>query len=151
MRLLRRHLPSQTTLTPLSFQHSYFDRHLPSQTTLIVSAPDDSMAILMAFQTPEVEIIGFTTIFGNCEIGGYPDVLVAEGSPGPLKGGIPCVADFIHGSDGLGHINLPPPRAKKIDKSAAEFLVEKISEYPGEVSILVLGPLTNLALVSAYH
>lgn len=120
---------------------------------------DDSVAILMAFQTPEVEIIGFTTIFGNvsteiatrnslslCEIAGYPDVPVAEGSPGPLKGGIPRVADFVHGSDGLGHINLPPPRTKKIDKNAAEFLVEKVCEYPGEVSILALGPLTNLAL-----
>ncbi|KAL9268224.1 Uridine nucleosidase 1-like protein [Drosera capensis] len=120
---------------------------------------DDSIAILMAFQTPEVEIIGFTTIFGNvsteiatrnslslCEIAGYPDVPVAEGSPGPLKGGIPRVADFVHGLDGLGHINLPPPKTKKIDKNAAEFLVEKISEYPGEVSILALGPLTNLAL-----
>lgn len=64
------------------------------------------------------------------------------------KGGRPCVADFIHGSDGLGNIFRPPPKAKKIEKSAAEFFVDKISEYPGEVSILALGPLTNLALVS---
>lgn len=63
------------------------------------------------------------------------------------QGGEPRVADFVHGSDGLGHINLPPPKAKKIEKNAAEFLVDKVSEYPGEVSILALGPLTNLALV----
>ncbi|GLT94674.1 hypothetical protein SLE2022_124030 [Rubroshorea leprosula] len=120
---------------------------------------DDSMAILMAFQTPEVEIIGLTTIFGNvttedatrnalllCEIAGCPDVPVAEGSPEPLKGGRPRVADFVHGSDGLGNIFLPTPKAKKSEKSASEFLVEKVSEYPGEVSILALGPLTNLAL-----
>ncbi|GKU98348.1 hypothetical protein SLEP1_g11363 [Rubroshorea leprosula] len=120
---------------------------------------DDSMAILMAFQTPEVEIIGLTTIFGNvttedatrnalllCEITGCPDVPVAEGSPEPLKGGRPRVADFVHGSDGLGNIFLPTPKAKKYEKSASEFLVEKVSEYPGEVSILALGPLTNLAL-----
>ncbi|CAN4117280.1 unnamed protein product [Withania somnifera] len=120
---------------------------------------DDSMTILMAFQTPEVEIIGLTTIFGNvttkdatrnvlllCEAAGYPDVPVAEGSPEPLKGGEPRVADFVHGSDGLGNLFLPSPNSKKIDKSASEFLVEKVSEYPGEVSILALGPLTNLAL-----
>uniref|UniRef100_A0A803P5H3 Inosine/uridine-preferring nucleoside hydrolase domain-containing protein n=1 Tax=Cannabis sativa TaxID=3483 RepID=A0A803P5H3_CANSA len=97
---------------------------------------DDSMAILMAFQTPGLEILGMTTVFGNvttkdatrnalllCEIAGCPDLPVAEGSPEPLKGGEPRVADFIHGSD-----------------------VDKVSEYPGEVSVLALGPLTNIAL-----
>ncbi|KAK2978873.1 hypothetical protein RJ640_030922 [Escallonia rubra] len=120
---------------------------------------DDSMALFMAFQSLNLEILGLTTIFGNvftedatrnalllCEIAGCPGLPVAEGSPEPLKGGIPRVADFIHGSDGFGNIHLPPPKSKKIDKSAAEFLVDKVSEYPGEVSILALGPLTNLAL-----
>ena len=64
------------------------------------------------------------------------------------QGGEPRLADFVHGSDGLGNIYLPPPKAKKIEKNAAEFLVDKVSEYPGEISILALGPLTNLALVS---
>lgn len=63
------------------------------------------------------------------------------------KGGEPRVADFVHGSDGLGNIFLPSPKAKKIEKNAAEFLVDKVSECPGEVSILALGPLTNIALV----
>ncbi|OVA05981.1 Inosine/uridine-preferring nucleoside hydrolase domain [Macleaya cordata] len=120
---------------------------------------DDSMAILMAFQTPELEVLGLTTIFGNittkdatrnalllCEIAGRPGVPVAEGSLEPLKGGEPRVADFIHGSDGLGNISLPPPKGQKIEKTAVEFLVDKVSEFPGEVSILALGPLTNLAL-----
>uniref|UniRef100_A0A2C9V836 Inosine nucleosidase n=2 Tax=Manihot esculenta TaxID=3983 RepID=A0A2C9V836_MANES len=120
---------------------------------------DDSMAILMAFQSPELEILGLTTVFGNvttknatrnalllCEIAGCPGVPVAEGSPEPLKGGEPRVADFVHGSDGLGNIFLPSPTVKKFEKTAAEFLVDKVSEYPGEVSVLALGPLTNLAL-----
>ncbi|CAL9026520.1 unnamed protein product [Prunus brigantina] len=120
---------------------------------------DDAMAILMAFQTPELEVLGLTTIFGNvttedatrnalllCEIAGHPSLPVAEGSPEPLKGGRPRVADFVHGSDGLGNIFLPPPERKKIEKNASEFLVDMVSEYPGEVSILALGPLTNLAL-----
>ncbi|XP_049401485.1 uridine nucleosidase 1-like [Solanum stenotomum] len=120
---------------------------------------DDSMAILMAFQTPEVEILGLTTIFGNattkaatrnalilCETAGYPDTPVAEGSLETLKRGEPHIADFVHGSDGLGNLFLPSPNSKKIEKSASEFLVDKVSEYPGEVSILALGPLTNLAL-----
>ncbi|CAL5382457.1 unnamed protein product [Camellia sinensis] len=61
-------------------------------------------------------------------------------------GGRPHVADFVHGSDGLGNISLPPPKSKKIEKKASEFLVDMVSKYPGEVSILVLGPLTNFAL-----
>ncbi|KAH7854717.1 hypothetical protein Vadar_017079 [Vaccinium darrowii] len=120
---------------------------------------DDSMALFMAFQSPQLEILGLTTIFGNvstedgtrnalllCEIAGCPDLPVAEGSPEPLKGGKPRTCDFAHGSDGLGNVFLPTPKSKKIEKTAAEFLVDMVSEYPGEVSILALGPLTNLAL-----
>ncbi|XP_009374743.1 uridine nucleosidase 1 isoform X1 [Pyrus x bretschneideri] len=135
--------------------------HLKREKLIIDTDPgiDDTMAILMAFQSPELEILGFTTVFGNvatedatrnalllCEIAGHPGLPVAEGSHEPLKGGRPCVADFIHGSDGLGNLHLPPPKTKKIEKNAAEFLVDMVSEYPGEVSILALGPLTNLAL-----
>ncbi|EYU35466.1 hypothetical protein ABFS82_10G051400 [Erythranthe guttata] len=120
---------------------------------------DDSMAILMAFQSPGLDILGLTTIFGNvttedatqnalflCEIAGRPDIPVAQGSPEPLKRGEPRVADFVHGSNGLGNISFPPPKSKKSDKSASEFLVDKVSEFPGEVSVLALGPLTNIAL-----
>jgi uridine nucleosidase len=42
---------------------------------------------------------------------------------------------------------LPEPTTKKVEESAAEFLVNKVSEFPGEVSVLALGPLTNVALV----
>ncbi|GER36316.1 pyrimidine-specific ribonucleoside hydrolase RihA [Striga asiatica] len=120
---------------------------------------DDSMAILMAFQSPELEILGLTTTFGNvtteaatrdalilCELAGRPDLPVAEGNPEPLKRGPPRIAEFVHGSNGLGNISISPPKSKKSEKSASEFLVDKVSEYPGEVSILALGPLTNLAL-----
>uniref|UniRef100_K4BZF6 Inosine/uridine-preferring nucleoside hydrolase domain-containing protein n=1 Tax=Solanum lycopersicum TaxID=4081 RepID=K4BZF6_SOLLC len=91
--------------------------------------------------------LGLATIFDNCEAAGYPNVPVGvEGSSDPLKRGEPRVADFVHGSFGLGNLFLPSPNFKKIDKSASKFLVEKVFEYPGEVSILALGPLTNLAL-----
>ncbi|KAM3210727.1 hypothetical protein ACQJBY_064594 [Aegilops geniculata] len=121
---------------------------------------DDSMTILMAFGEPSVEIIGLTTIFGNvtteyatrnalllCERAGHPEVPVAEGSPEPLKGGEPRVADFVHGSDGLGNLSLPAPTTKKVEESAAEFMVNKVSQFPGEISVLALGPLTNVALI----
>ena len=64
------------------------------------------------------------------------------------KGGTPRVADFVHGKDGLGNTFLPPPKGEKIEKSASEFLVEKVSEYPSEVYVLAPAPLTNMALIS---
>nr|CAB3452856.1 unnamed protein product [Digitaria exilis] len=110
----------------------------------------------MAFQSPGVQVLGLTTIFGNCTtehatrnaliLASHPEVPVAEGSHEPLKGGKPRVADFVHGSDGLGNIELPDPAIKKVDQNAAEFLVDKVSQFPGEVSVLALGPLTNVAL-----
>ncbi|KAL6593104.1 hypothetical protein ACP70R_049190 [Stipagrostis hirtigluma subsp. patula] len=138
------------------------NRHQQQQEKVIIDTDpgiDDSVAIMMAFQSPGVQVLGLTTIFGNCttayatrnalilcEKAGHPEVPVAEGSPEPLKGGKPNVADFVHGSDGLGNIELPDPTNKKVEQSAAEFLVDKVSQFPGEVSILALGPLTNLAL-----
>ncbi|KMZ68689.1 Uridine nucleosidase 1 [Zostera marina] len=120
---------------------------------------DDAMTILMAFESPELEIVGITTVFGNaftdvatrnglllCEMAGYPNVPVAEGHHEPLKGGKPKIPEFIHGSDGLGNMFLPFPNGKKIEKTASEFLVETVSQNPGGISILALGPLTNLAL-----
>lgn len=136
---------------------------LPVQKTKLIidtdPGVDDAITILMAFQLPDVEVIGLTTIFGNvttkdatqnalhlCEVAGFPDIPVAEGIPEPLKRGPPFIADFIHGSDGLGNTFPSYPKNKKIDKNACEFLVDKVSEYPGEVTILALGPLTNIAL-----
>ncbi|KAI8024859.1 Uridine nucleosidase 1 [Camellia lanceoleosa] len=56
-------------------------------------------------------------------------------SDGPIRagqGGRPRAADFVGGSDGLGNISLPPPKSKKIEKTASEFLVDMVSKYPGE-------------------
>uniref|UniRef100_A0A0E0GFP7 Inosine/uridine-preferring nucleoside hydrolase domain-containing protein n=1 Tax=Oryza nivara TaxID=4536 RepID=A0A0E0GFP7_ORYNI len=98
---------------------------------------DDSVAIMMAFEAPGVK----------CDRAGRPEVPVAEGSAEPLKGGKPHVADFVHGSDGLGNTSFPDPTTtNKVEQSAAEFLVDKVSESPGEISVLALGPLTNIAL-----
>ncbi|KAJ9181411.1 hypothetical protein P3X46_009544 [Hevea brasiliensis] len=70
---------------------------------------DDSMAIMMAFQSPELEILGLTTIFVN--------VTTKDDTRNALLlGGKGRVADFVHGSDGLGNIFLPSPKAQKFEK-----------------------------------
>ncbi|XP_074272895.1 putative uridine nucleosidase 2 [Silene latifolia] len=121
---------------------------------------DDAMAIFVALKSPEVNVIGLTTIFGNVyttlatrnalhllEVAGRTDIPVAEGSHVTITKGTKLgIADFAHGADGLGNQNYPPPNGKPIEQSAAAFLVEQASKYPGEVTLVALGPLTNVAL-----
>lgn len=121
---------------------------------------DDAMAIFVALNSPEVEVIGLTTIYGNVyttlatrnalhllEVAGRTDIPVAEGSHVTITKGTKLqVVDFVHGVDGLGNQNFPPPKGKPIEQSAASFLVEKAKLYPGEITVVALGPLTNIAL-----
>ncbi|KAL9670769.1 hypothetical protein QQ045_008327 [Rhodiola kirilowii] len=121
---------------------------------------DDAMAIFLALQSPEVEVIGLTTIYGNVytslatrnslhllEVAGRTDIPVAEGSHVTITKGTKLrIADFVHGADGLGNQNFPPPSSKKIEQSAADFLVEQANKFPGQVTVVALGPLTNIAM-----
>ncbi|MCY3865471.1 MAG: nucleoside hydrolase [Chloroflexi bacterium] len=120
---------------------------------------DDSMAIFFALCSPELELIGLTTIFGNVttelatknalrllEIAGRPDIPVAHGADDaltrPFEGPVP----FVHGADGQGEIFLPDPAGAPIDLSAAHFIIEQLRANPGEITLVPVGPLTNIAL-----
>jgi uridine nucleosidase len=118
------------------------------------------MAIFMAFQSQDIEVIGLTTVFGNvetpistinalhlCEVAGFPTVPVAEGSLVRLKGTPPRIADFVHGADGLGNTFQAKPKGFKSKSNASDFLIQKVAEFPNEVTVVALGPLTNIAEV----
>ncbi|MEO8424399.1 MAG: nucleoside hydrolase [Actinomycetota bacterium] len=122
---------------------------------------DDALGILYALASPEVTLIGATTVMGNVdverttentlallELCGYADVEVAKGA------GRPLVRDHlafpvVHGERGLGNAELPPASHAPSDRDAARLLVETARERPGEVLLVATGPLTNIALALA--
>ncbi len=121
---------------------------------------DDAVAILLAAASPELELLGLTTVFGNCavdvatrnalvllDIAGRPDVPVARGAADPVATPYLGAVPQVHGEDGMGDGGpLPEPSRAAVGESAAEFLCRTAAAHPGEVTILAIGPLTNLAL-----
>jgi inosine-uridine nucleoside N-ribohydrolase len=123
---------------------------------------DDSMAILLAFNSPELQIEGLTTIFGNTgtavttqnalrlvELAGRPDVPVAAGADKPLLRPFDGGGWMVHGRNGLGEVPFPAPRGTPIARRGAQFIVDTVLANPGEITLLAVGPLTNLAIALA--
>jgi inosine-uridine nucleoside N-ribohydrolase len=121
---------------------------------------DDAIAILLALASPEVELIGVTTVAGNqtldkttrnalvtLEIAGRSDISVAAGAAAPLRRELRTAA-HVHGETGLDGPELPTPSAGPVEAHAADFLAGLIE--PGVV-LVPTAPLTNLALMLERH
>ncbi|MGN6431880.1 MAG: nucleoside hydrolase [Gaiellaceae bacterium] len=119
---------------------------------------DDAIALLLALASPELELLGVTTVAGNqtvekttanairvLELVGA-DVPVAAGASRPLVRE-PRVAANVHGETGLDGPDLPPAQRKPVDKHAVDFLAERIDG----TTLVATGPLTNVALLLARH
>jgi purine nucleosidase len=119
---------------------------------------DDSLALLYACASPEVELVAVTCMAGNVglddvvantlavlELAGRGDVPVAAGPSQPLVKTLETTSE-THGPRGIGHAQLRPARRSAEARSAAELIAAIASERPGEVGLVTLGPLTNLAL-----
>lgn len=122
---------------------------------------DDAMAILFALRCPELDLLGLTTVCGNVDVdlgtrnalilrefeGIKPRQLpIARGADKPLEVPYRGAADFVHGEDGLGNLDHADPISEPIGQTAAEFLAETVMANPGEITLVPIGPLTNLAL-----
>ena len=120
---------------------------------------DDAMAIFYALASPELDIVGLTTVFGNAttetcttnalrllEIADRNDIAVARGAERPLAMAFRGPADFVHGKDGQGDVFLPPPSTSAVAGAAAHVIIETVMASPGEITLVPLGPLTNVAL-----
>jgi inosine-uridine nucleoside N-ribohydrolase len=118
---------------------------------------DDALALLLAMRSPELKIEGITPVAGNVpldltlpnalrmvEIAGRTDIPVAVGAKAPLLRRL-VTAAYVHGENGLGGAVFPEPKTKPIAEPAAEFIRSVIRKYPGEVTLIPIGPLTNIA------
>ena len=125
---------------------------------------DDSLAIFVALNSPELEVLGLTTIFGNAvtttctenalrllEIAQRTDVPVIEGAKVPLNGIFRGAASFVHGDNGQGNAELFSPVTKPLDIDAVTFLRELIENNPNEITLVPVGPLTNIANLLTIH
>ena len=130
---------------------------------------DDALALILAFRSPELKVEAVTTVNGNVPLEDATrnalqilEVLelsepppVACGAARPLVRE-PLPARHVHGEDGLGDIasltnpggspRYPRPTLSPVDANAVELILHLLSESPGEISIVALGPLTNIAL-----
>lgn len=119
---------------------------------------DDSLAILLALASPELSLEGLSVVHGNCSLqqattNALSILGLAHASHIPVAMGceLPLVqpsllAPETHGNTGLGYAKLPEPQNQPIGQHGSDFLIEKIMSNPGEITLVAIGPLTNVAL-----
>src|SRR5947209_17261598 len=122
---------------------------------------DDSLALLLALGRPDVEIVGIGTVAGNVEIEKTTanslkvvelrergDVPVARGCSRPLVQPL-FTAAHVHGNDGLGNTGLPAARLQTTGEHAVDQMIRLAESQPGEITLVAVGPLTNVAVALA--
>ena len=118
---------------------------------------DDALALLLAMRSPELKIEAITPVAGNVpldltlpntlrmvEIAGRTDIPVAGGANRPLLRQL-VSATYAHGENGLGGAVFPEPATRPVPEPAAVLIGQVVRKFPGEVSLITLGPLTNIA------
>jgi purine nucleosidase len=123
---------------------------------------DDTMAILYAALHPYIELVGVGSVWGNVDVtiatrnslhavalAGRPEVPVAQGAARPIAGHPPVFAYHVHGDDGQGNAGDPDFDATPVPGSAADQIIRLAKRYPGELHLVAVGPLTNVAIALA--
>jgi purine nucleosidase len=119
---------------------------------------DDAMAIMLALNSPELDVRAFTVVPGNVtakqglenalrmlSLANRCDIPVAAGAQHPLFQKL-ITAEFWHGKNGLGNIELPPSKCKVDSRYGPDLIIEMIHAAPHEITLVPVGPLTNIAL-----
>jgi purine nucleosidase len=119
---------------------------------------DDAMAIWLAHGNPEIDLRAITTVAGNqtlekvtlnarrvCTVAGITDVPIAAGCDRPLVRDL-IIAPMTHGDSGLDGTSFPDPTVELADVHAVDLIIELALASPGEITLVPIGPLTNIAL-----
>jgi inosine-uridine nucleoside N-ribohydrolase len=119
---------------------------------------DDAMAILLALNSPELRVEALTVVPGNVEasqglenalklasLANRCDLLVSGGAQHPLSQKL-ITAQFWHGKNGFGGIELPTSKCKADSRFAPDLIIELVHKYPHQITLIPIGPLTNIAL-----
>jgi len=119
---------------------------------------DDAMAIILALNSPELKVEALTVVPGNVDgrqglenalkivsLAGRCDITVAGGAQHPLNQKL-ITAQFWHGKNGLADVELPPSKCKADPRFGPDLIIETIHKYPHEITLIPVGPLTNIAL-----
>ncbi len=133
----------------------------PSATPLILDVDtgiDDALALLYACGSRDAELLAVTCLSGNAaladterntravlELAGRGDIEVAAGRPTPLLRELEITPE-THGPHGIGYAELPEPAAAVSRRFGPDLIVEQARRRPGEITLVTLGPLTNLAI-----
>ena len=119
---------------------------------------DDAVALAMGVLADHVDILGITTVSGNCDVEQATlnalmtlekcqvDVPVYKGSALPLLREKKIDAVSVHGDDGMGDLDLIHPTKVAEKEHGIDFIIDMVKKYPGEVEIAIIGPATNIAL-----
>jgi inosine-uridine nucleoside N-ribohydrolase len=119
---------------------------------------DDAMAIILALNSPELKVEALTVVPGNVDgrqglenalkivsLAGRCDVTVAGGAQHPLNQKL-ITAQFWHGRNGLADVELPPSKCRADPRFGPDLIIEMIHKFPHEITLIPVGPLTNIAL-----
>ncbi|MFY9742576.1 MAG: nucleoside hydrolase, partial [Candidatus Sulfotelmatobacter sp.] len=119
---------------------------------------DDAMAIILALNSPELKVEALTVVPGNVDgrqglenalkivsLAGRCDVTVAGGAHHPLNQKL-ITAQYWHGKNGLADVELPPSKCKADARFGPDLIIELLHKYPHQITLIPIGPLTNIAL-----
>lgn len=119
---------------------------------------DDAMAILLALNSPELKVEALTVVPGNVDgrqglenalkivsLAGRCDVVVTGGAKHPLNQKL-ITAQYWHGPNGLAGVELPPSKCKADPRFGPDLIIDLVHKYPHEITLIPVGPLTNIAL-----
>jgi len=133
----------------------------PAQTRVIIDTDpgvDDAFAILLALNSPELKVEALTVVPGNVNgkqglenalkivsLANRCDIAVAGGAQHPLNQKL-ITAQYWHGPNGLAGVELPAPKCKADARFGPDLIIELVHKYPHQITLVPVGPLTNIAL-----